>query len=108
MTENLLKAWSAATSFVLSLRALWFIIAAFLLAFGFGFKTPTSQFAEIKAVQDTFRLQLQIQKLRIDTTTMLLRSLAIAQCIDRASKGEEGQRELQLMQMPCNKLLESR
>ena len=71
---------------------LWVLIIA-LLAFGFDFKTPAAQFGEIK------RKDAQ-QDIAISDLGLLVRALAIGQCLDRPP------RETQLMGLHCAQLLE--
>lgn len=105
MTQSLMKLWANASDVAAKLKFIWIISGAILIAFGFGFKTPSSQFAEIRATQDTFRIRLDNYGTSKESDEVLIKALSIAQCIDRLSKGNEGRRELQLMQMPCGELL---
>lgn len=64
------------------------LVMAGLLVMGFGFETPQSKFGRLEG-----RLH------EMEQVQPLVNSLAIGECLDRDL------RELQLMQMPCERLV---
>jgi len=83
-------------------KVLAWLVFAFLIAVGFDFRTPRSQFAELRAqdialartltsVMDSIRAQRA-------STLQLLRALAVRACLDSSP------RDANLMQLPCDSL----
>ena len=78
---------------------LGYIVAALILAAGFDFRTPQAQFTELRA-QDVQLHQRIDSVIRADQQdSEIIRALGIQACLS------SNQRELQLMQLPCSRLL---
>lgn len=89
-------------------RALGWAALVVFVAFGFDFKTPSSQFRELRAAAAAHAQRDSTIKLRQDSLEAsmgemrrFVKALAVGQCLDRP------RRDLQLMGLPCEELLGS-
>lgn len=94
------KAWlTVVTAKLQRYQWLLWVVLIVLLAVGFDFKTPASQFREIRAKNAEQDSTILEQQSTIAELGRFVRALSIGQCLDRP------QRETQLMGLPCDRLL---
>lgn len=85
-------------------RALAYLLAAFLLAAGFGFKTPSERFSELDSAHhqrmDAIASRVDSAQAELDRALPLIETSAIIACLSIP------EREAAQYRLPCRRLLE--